>query len=113
MPDLYCYQCEVIRVLDGDTIEGVIDLGFGIKLKKKIRFSGVNTPELRDPDPVVRQKAQDAKAVVEAFLQPNDVIIIHSVKGDFDSFGRVLAKVFYKDGDLGEFLIEQGLGIPF
>lgn len=48
--NMYVYNIEVIRVIDGDTIDASIDLGFDVKIKKRIRFMGINTPESRTRD---------------------------------------------------------------
>ena len=47
---MYVYKIELIRVIDGDTIDAYIDLGFDVKIKKRIRFMGINTPESRTRD---------------------------------------------------------------
>ena len=47
---MYTYNIEVLRVIDGDTIDANIDLGFDVKIKKRVRFMGINTPESRTRD---------------------------------------------------------------
>ena len=47
---MYTYTIKLIRVIDGDTIDAYIDLGFDVKVKKRIRFMGINTPESRTRD---------------------------------------------------------------
>ena len=43
--NLYCYRATVLRVVDGDTIDVMLDLGFSVSLKERIRFYGINAPE--------------------------------------------------------------------
>ena len=47
---MYTYKIKLDRVIDGDTIDAFIDLGFDIHVKKRIRFMGINTPESRTRD---------------------------------------------------------------
>jgi micrococcal nuclease len=47
---MYIYNCSLSRVVDGDTIDAVIDLGFDILIKQRIRLYGINTPECRTRD---------------------------------------------------------------
>ena len=44
---MYTYNIKLDRVIDGDTIDAIIDLGFDVSIKKRVRFSGINTPESR------------------------------------------------------------------
>ena len=55
---MYEYSCKVERVVDGDTIDAVLDLGFDILYRARIRLYGIDTPEsrTRDPDEKVRRK---------------------------------------------------------
>ena len=47
---MYEYKAKLLRVIDGDTIDCVIDLGFNVRLKERIRFKGIDTPETRTRD---------------------------------------------------------------
>ena len=43
---MYVYKCEIVKVIDGDTLDVLIDLGFNIKMKERVRLLGVDTPEV-------------------------------------------------------------------
>ena len=58
---LYFYKCVVKRIIDGDTIDVVFDLGFDTSVKQRIRLYGINTPETRTRDKVEKQKGLAAK----------------------------------------------------
>ena len=60
--DVREYQCELIRVLDGDTIDCYIDLGFNLKVKKRVRYMGIDTWESRTRDKEEKAKGLLAKA---------------------------------------------------
>jgi micrococcal nuclease len=95
---LWHYRARPIRVIDGDTIEAVIDLGFGTTRRERIRVLDVDTPELRSSDPIERIRGQEAKAYTEAWLASDEEwpLNIHTSKGD--SFGRWLAEITRQDG---------------
>ena len=58
---MYAYNIELIRVIDGDTIDAYIDLGFSVKVKKRIRLAGINTPESRTRDLEEKKRGLAAK----------------------------------------------------
>ena len=68
---LYHYKMKVIRVVDGDTIYGDVDLGFNIHHKMRVRLYGVNTPESRTKD--LKEKVVKADIIIAAIGKPNFV----------------------------------------
>ena len=108
---MYEYACEIIRVVDGDTVDVDIDLGFGVWMKKqRIRLYGVDTPESRTRDLEEKAKGLEAKAYVKDLLENSDdgkfSIISHGV----GKYGRVLGELFVKghDTSVNELLKENG-----
>ena len=75
---MYNYKIEVLRVIDGDTIDAEIDLGFDVKIKKRIRFMGINTPESRTRDLEEKARGLAAKDRVKAILAENEVFTLES-----------------------------------
>ena len=59
---MYQYKVKLDRVIDGDTIDCMIDLGFDVSTKKRIRFLGINTPESRTRDLEEKKRGLEAKA---------------------------------------------------
>jgi len=104
--DLYTYRAFVVRVLDGDTIEVVVDLGFGVRSTQVLRLRGIDCPEL------VSREGKEAKAFVEKLLPPSSQILIKTTKSD--KYDRYLVDVWpnSKDGKaqyLNNLLLEKGL----
>ena len=89
---MYTYKAKLDRVIDGDTIDVNIDLGFDINVKKRVRFTGINTPESRTRDLEEKKLGLAAKDRVQSILAENDCFIIESKK--LGKFGRVLGEVF-------------------
>ena len=111
-PNKFTYPISSIRVIDGDTIEADVDLGFRIRQRQIIRLAGIDAPELRSKDPEERQRARSAKIALERMLivwQPSE-IVMHST--GLDKYGRSLAVIWAHDGsvwdDINSLMFEQG-----
>ena len=106
----YGYSCKLDRVVDGDTCDALIDLGFDTFVKKRIRFYGVDTWESRTRNKEEKVKGLAAKAYVKDLLENSDdgkfSIISHGV----GKYGRVLGELFVKgyDKSVNELLKENG-----
>lgn len=87
---LYTYVASIIRVVDGDTFDCLIDVGFGIQMKDRIRLKGINTPELPT------QKGKEAKQVLTEILGKCPRVIMRTRKSG--NFGRWLGDVFALPG---------------
>ena len=104
------YSCKLDRVVDGDTCDALIDLGFNTYVKKRIRFYGVDTWESRTRNLEEKKKGLAAKAYVEDLLKNSDngkfSIISHGV----GKYGRVLGEIFVKgyDTSVNQLLMENG-----
>ena len=94
---MYTYKAKLDRVIDGDTIDVKIDLGFDISVKKRVRFTGINTPESRTRDLEEKKLGLAAKERVKSILAENDCFIIESK--EVGKFGRVLGEVFINTVD--------------
>lgn len=97
MKNVFLYNVEIVRVVDGDTVEVDIDLGFEIYMRNQIvRLNGIDAPESRTTDSVEKKFGLKAKEVVEQMLPVGaKVQMVSILKGG--KFGRIL----------GEFLIED------
>ena len=99
------YRARCTRVVDGDTIDVVVDVGFRISMTMRLRLVGVNTPEMNAKDPEERAGAKAAKDWLDGILPKDNTDGAWSLRivtrKDPDSFGRWLAEVFIK-GTLGE-----------
>jgi len=84
------YEAELIKVLDGDTIDCYIDLGFDLKVKKRIRYMGIDTWESRTRDLDEKKKGLAAKARNKELLEAGKFKLISFGTG---KFGRVLGEV--------------------
>ena len=104
------YSCKLVRVVDGDTCDAMIDLGFNVWVKERIRFYGVDTWESRTRNLEEKKKGLAAKAYVKDLLENSDdgkFSIISHGKG---KYGRVLGELFVKGYvvSVNQLLIENG-----
>jgi micrococcal nuclease len=94
---MYEYNCDIRRVVDGDTVDVDIDLGFGIWIRnERVRLYGVDTPESRTRDLVEKKYGILAKEYVEAALSNGAILRTHKDKSG--KFGRVLGDFIIYDG---------------
>ena len=108
--DKHIYSAKLQRVVDGDTCDALIDLGFDTWVKKRIRFKGVDTWESRTRNKEEKVKGLAAKAYVKDLLENSDegkfLLKSHGV----GKYGRVLGELFVKghDTSVNELLKENG-----
>ena len=88
---MYNYKISPLRVIDGDTIDAEIDLGFDIKVKKRVRFMGINAPESRTKDLEEKARGLAAKDRVKQLLDGCDNIQLKS--HGIGKFGRCLGEI--------------------
>ena len=91
---MYEYSCEVKRVVDGDTIDVIMDLGFDIFHKCRVRLYGIDTPESRTRDLEEKARGLLAKKYLKEHIKKAEKIIIQTkLKDSKGKFGRVLGSV--------------------
>lgn len=101
---MYKYKAYVASVYDGDTITCEVDLGFSIKVTKKIRLYGINTPEVRGEEKIMGKKVRD---YLRSLILHKD-IVLETVKDKTGKYGRYLATVHYNDMNINKHLLEIG-----
>ena len=108
--DKHIYSAKVVRVVDGDTADAMIDLGFNVWVKNRIRFMGVDAWESRTRNLEEKEKGLAAKAYVKDLLENSDggkfLLKSHGV----GKYGRVLGELFVKghETSVNELLKENG-----
>jgi len=90
------YSCKLVRVVDGDTADAMIDLGFNTWIKKRIRFMGVDAWESRTRNKEEKVKGLDAKAYVKDLLENSDEGKFSIISHGTGKYGRVLGELFVK-----------------
>ena len=106
----YGYSCKLERVVDGDTCDALIDLGFNTWVKKRIRFKGVDTWESRTRDLDEKKKGLAAKAFTKDLLENSDDGKFSIISYGTGKYGRVLGELFVKghEKSVNQLLLENG-----
>ena len=111
---MYEYGCKVTRVVDGDTIDVDLDLGFDIIYKCRVRLYGIDTPEsrTRNKDEKVRGKLA-AKFLQNAISNGENVILQTQLKDSKGKFGRVLASVVVDGININQRMVTNHLAVRY
>lgn len=109
---MYTYKISNIdRVVDGDTVDVTIDLGFKIHTKQRVRMYGINTPETRTRDKEEKKRGLASKErLIQLLDTPEDIILISHGVG---KFGRVLGELKIKDVSVNDTLVNEGHAVKY
>jgi micrococcal nuclease len=114
---MYTYSAKLIRVIDGDTIDLEIDLGFDISIRQRLKLYGVDTPDSRSVNSDTKQKGLEAKQrLTELLPRQFKITTILNKRG---KYGRVLGTIFLTEKDSGnevnvnELMVTEGHAIKY
>ncbi len=112
------YSCKLVKVVDGDTCDAMIDLGFDVWVKNRIRFYGVDTWESRTRDLEEKEKGLAAKEFCKNFCKEGEPAILKTKTYDASGkYGRILGEIWsageFADKSLNEYLIEKGHAVEY
>ena len=117
---VYEYKCKVVRVVDGDTVDVDIDLGFGVWMhKERIRLHGIDTPESRTRDLEEKKYGLLAKEQIRFFLPEGSMQTLVTVRDKAGKFGRILGKfkIFDSKNDcettINDWMIQEHHAAPY
>lgn len=114
--NLYNYKAEVVKIIDGDTLDVNVDLGFDIWHSIRIRLYGLDAPETRTTDVEEKSSGLKTKEFIKNWLDKNGYsIFIKTYRGKAEKYGRVLAEVYDSTcaEHLNDLLILEGLAKPY
>ena len=114
------YNCTIRRVVDGDTVDVDIDLGFDMWIhNERVRLYGIDTPESRTRDLEEKKAGLFAKDVVEHYLPVGSKQILRTHKDKVGKYGRVLGEFIIHDSEqdrqttINEFMIRHKIGVEY
>lgn len=112
---LYTYKCTVDRVIDGDTVDAYIDLGFSVSIHKRIRLYGIDAPETRTRDLEEKKRGFLAKArLIELLEKCDNKFLLHSIT--VGKFGRCIGRIYNEETpseSINSILIAESLATPY
>lgn len=105
---MYEYKIkEVIRIIDGDTIEILIDIGFNIFHKEKVRLNRIDTPEIHSKNEFEKKLGKEAIDYLQAWIEKQNSLSIRTSKDD--KYGRILGEIYGDSSkSINDLLIENG-----
>ena len=110
---MYEYSCRVNRVIDGDSVDVCIDLGFDISFTSSVRLYGIDTPESRTRDLDEKKCGLLAKKFLEEAVKNGKNIIIRTQKDEKGKFGRVLGSLIIDGANINHKMIEENLAVAY
>mgnify|MGYP000527050739 CR=1 FL=1 len=102
---MYTYTATVVRIVDGDTLVLLFDLGFHIYHETRVRLRGVNCPERFTPE------GKASTAFLHTVCPVGTVCSVATIKDTTDKYGRYVAVISVAKGDVSSLLIEHGHGL--
>ena len=111
---MYTYKVDVTRVVDGDTVDVDIDLGFGMTYKKqRVRMMGIDTPESRTRDLEEKKFGLLAKEYLIMKLEAEDLIVTTEVDNEKGKFGRILGWVWADGVNINQQMIDENMAVAY
>lgn len=113
---MYTYTAEVAKIVDGDSVWLVVDVGYRMTYKDNFRLLRINTPELRASDPEVKASAYAAKDRLAELIPVGTEVLIRTAKSG--KYGRWLAEIYVDDGygelvNINDIMLEEGHAVPY
>ena len=116
---MYEYKCKILRVVDGDTVDVDIDLGFGVWMhRERVRMMGIDTPESRTRDKVEKKFGLASKARLKDLLPIGSIQVLKteidkSGEDKKGKFGRILGDFLVDDKKCTDILIKEGYAVEY
>tara|TARA_R110001592_G_scaffold115415_1_gene315848 strand:+ start:58 stop:480 length:423 start_codon:yes stop_codon:yes gene_type:complete len=111
---MYEYSCTVDRVVDGDTIDVILDLGFDILYRSRVRLYGIDTPESRTRNKDEKVRGKMASAYLKKAINSGKKVVIETkLKDSKGKFGRVLGNVMVDGININQLMIVNYLAVAY
>ena len=112
---MYEYKSIIRRVVDGDTVDVTLDLGFDILYNNRIRLLGIDTPESRTRDLEEKERGLAAKDRVKELCPVGSTVMLRTTKDGRGKFGRILGEIFVEGvvQSVNKLLVEEGHAVEY
>jgi micrococcal nuclease len=111
---MFEYHAKVLKIVDGDTIDVMVDLGMGVHRKERLRFSRINAWETRGTH---KAKGKLAKARVAELIPIGEKILVKTEKDKRGKYGRYIAEIYFTEEDvdvnLNDLLLNEGHAVLY
>jgi micrococcal nuclease len=104
----------MVKIIDGDTFDCILDLGFDVLLEARVRMAGIDTPESRTRDLIEKQFGLASKKyLIERIEAAQDIIVRTELDNEKGKFGRILGTVYLDDVDVNQQMITDGYAVGY
>tara|TARA_R100001143_G_C3291143_1_gene101287 strand:- start:139 stop:570 length:432 start_codon:yes stop_codon:yes gene_type:complete len=110
---MYEYNCTVNRIVDGDTIDVTLDLGFSVLYKSRVRLYGIDTPESRTRDKDEKVRGLLSKEFLKKAVTDEKVVLKTKLKDSRGKFGRVLAEVWVNNQNVNQNMVTENHAVAY
>jgi micrococcal nuclease len=101
----YKYRAEVVRVVDGDTVDAQVDLGFDVKLSARFRLLGINAPEKNT------KEGKESLSRLTALLPVGSSVVVQTTKDKKEKYGRYLGTFLVDGKSVNQQLVDEGFAV--
>ncbi len=108
---MFDYNARILKVIDGDSVQVELDLGFSIKYKNTVRLGRIDACELRDSDLTKQKRANEAKEWLKQKLLVDTKVLV--ISKALDKYGRILGEIVLDNQNISDLLLEQKLVDPY
>lgn len=98
----YKYRAEIVRVVDGDTVDAEVDLGFDVRLSARFRMQGINAPEKNTQD------GKKSLARLTELLPVGSQVVVQTTKDKREKYGRYLGTFLVAGKSVNQQLVDEG-----
>ncbi len=108
------YKCKILRVVDGDTVDVDIDLGFGIWMhKERVRLLGIDTPESRTRDKEEKRFGLLSKQYVKDHYPVGSMAVLRTHKDKTGKFGRILGELVWEKTTINKKMVDEHYAVIY
>lgn len=101
----YKYRAQVVRIVDGDTVDATVDLGFDVKLSARFRMLGINAPEKNT------KEGKESLARLAVLLPLGSSVVVQTTKDKKEKFGRYLGTFLVDGKNINQQLVDEGFAV--
>ena len=113
-PSPYSYRVKsIVKIIDGDTFDCIMDLGFDVLLEARVRMMGIDTPESRTRDLEEKKFGLLAKEYLTEKLAKADIIVTTEVDNEKGKFGRILGWVWADGINVNKQMIDENMAVAY
>ena len=110
---MYEYKCKVLKVVDGDTVDVLADLGFSIFHKCRVRLYGIDTPESRTRDLEEKKYGKMASNFLSDAIKDAEVVSLRTHKDKKGKYGRILGEIICDGVNINQVMVETHLAVAY